>query len=157
MSASESGSVRCNELALMSVENFQNSYQYLTMHKPLLSRFLYMFSTFSVYSVIGKFRSFSHVSKTNKWNLFDFVCSPSSQQLSNATVSVIRYSTKTVLKEHSSGVAKCVSSRLLSLCPGKSHKDCFEFKSCISNTEYVFMLNVKVLLGLSYKNLKVSN
>jgi hypothetical protein len=110
----------------MLVESFQNSYQHPTVHEPLLSRLLYMFSTFSVYSVVGKFLSFSHVRKTNKRNLFDFVCSPSSQvQLLYAAVSAIRYSTKTLLQEYFSDVAKYISSMLLPLCADKYHNICW--------------------------------
>lgn len=63
MSAWESGSGRCNELAVMSAENFLNLYQHLAMHKSLLSRFLYMFGAFFMYSVIGKFLNLYHVSR----------------------------------------------------------------------------------------------
>lgn len=63
MSVWESGLERCNEFAVMSAENFLNLYQHLAMHKSLLSRFLYMFFAFFMYSVFGKFLHLYHVSK----------------------------------------------------------------------------------------------
>ena len=61
-----------------------------------------------VYSVTGKFLRFYHVSKIKEPCLiFFFFCYSSFQeQFSNASVSVTRYGTKTVLQEQLSGVSK---------------------------------------------------
>jgi hypothetical protein len=119
VSARESVSGRSNELAVISAEHFQNLYQHLAMHKSLLSRFLYIFGAFFVYSVIGKFLRLSHVSKIKEICLILFAPSPSKNNCQMLLV-LKQSMAQRFLQEQSSGVSKTVILMLSPLCPKKS-------------------------------------